>query len=45
MKKEMFPVRLLFAGLLLAMDANRSWDKQTQRATPGSSNPQLKLSP
>ena len=45
MKKEMFPVRLFFAGLLLAMNANLVLAQTSTAGDPATSNPQLKISP
>jgi polysaccharide export outer membrane protein len=45
MKKEMLPVRLLFAGLLLTANANMVLAQASTADEPAASNPQLKLSP
>jgi polysaccharide export outer membrane protein len=45
MKKEMLPVRLLLAGLLLTANANMVLAQASTADEPATSNPQLKLSP
>jgi polysaccharide export outer membrane protein len=45
MKKEMLPVRLLLAGLLLTANANMVLAQASTADDPATSNPQLKLSP
>jgi protein involved in polysaccharide export with SLBB domain len=45
MKKEMLPVRLLLAGLLLTANANTVLAQASTAGDPAASNPQLKLSP
>jgi polysaccharide biosynthesis/export protein len=45
MKKEMLPVRLLFAGLLLTANANMVLAQANTAGESATSNPQLKLSP
>ena len=45
MKKEMLPVRLFFAGLLLAMNANMVLAQTSTTGDPAASSPQLKISP
>ena len=45
MKKEMLPVRLLLAGLLLTANANMVLAQASTADEPATSNPQLKVSP
>ena len=45
MKKEMLPMRLLFAGLLLAVNANMVLAQTSTAGDSASSTPQLKISP
>ena len=45
MKKEMLPVRLFFAGLLLATNANMVLAQTSTTGDPATSSPQLKISP
>jgi polysaccharide export outer membrane protein len=45
MKKETLPVRLLFAGLILAANANMVLAQANTAGDPAASNPQLKMSP
>src|ERR1700722_20772387 len=45
MKKEMLPVRLFFAGLLLAVNANLVLAQTSTTGDPATSSPQLKVSP
>jgi polysaccharide export outer membrane protein len=45
MKKEMLPVRLFFAGLLLAMNPNLVLAQTSTAGDPATSTPQLKISP
>ena len=45
MKKKMLPVGLLFAGLLLSVNANMVLAQTSTASDPATSNPQLKVSP
>jgi polysaccharide export outer membrane protein len=45
MKKKMLPVRLLFAGLLLSVNANMALGQTSTAGDSATSSPQLKVSP